>query len=128
VGDRDSYVCLLPHIEGVLDHALVGPLLRVWEGATVSLMNGVLNREVPVSDGSTCAMLFIVVDVVGVVTVMEGEEGGRTKGCDQSRAVQTRSLLLPHVDHHASHRSLLFRGHFTNSTLLSLLRSSSKYL
>jgi hypothetical protein len=25
-------------------------------------------------------MLFIVVDVVGVVTVMEGEEGGRTMG------------------------------------------------
>jgi hypothetical protein len=127
VDDRDSYVCLLPHIEGVLDHALVEPLFRVWEGATVSLMNGirrVLNREVPVSDGSTCAMLFIVVDVVGVVTVMEGEEGGR-----MSRAVQTRSLLLlPHVDHHASQRSLLFRGHFTNSTLLSLLRSSLKYL
>jgi hypothetical protein len=105
VGDRDSYVCLLPHIEGVLDHALVGPLLRVWEGATVSLMNGVRNRKVPVSDGSTCAMLFIVVDVVGVVTVMEGEEGGRTtSSADAVSPPPTRKELT----HHTPQLSLLF--------------------
>jgi hypothetical protein len=102
VGDRDSYVCLLPHIEGVLDHAPVGPLLRVWEGATVSLMNGVRNREVPVSDGSTCAMSFIVVDVVGVVTVMEGEEGGRTMGCREQcrRGLSSSPSETSTITHH----------------------------
>jgi hypothetical protein len=115
VGDRDSDVGLLPHIEGILDHAK--------GGAIVSMTNGICrapSREVPASDGSICVMSFVVVDVVR--EVVEGKEATSTstsRSACKSQAVQTRCSTGTIMHHNFRFSSLaLYQLHPTEHALL----------
>jgi hypothetical protein len=54
------------------------------------MVNGIRSREVPASDGSTCAMLFIVVD--DVHEVVEGKEATERSVASSADAVSPPPL------------------------------------
>jgi hypothetical protein len=106
--------------EGVLDDVEVGSLLRVWEGAMVSMMNNIRRaqcREVPASDGSTGAMLFIVAD--DVREVVEGKQSTARRVASSADAVSPPPLSNTIMHHTFRSSSLaLYQLHTTESAPL----------
>jgi hypothetical protein len=68
------------------------------------MVNGIRSREVPASDGSTCAMLFIVVD--DVHEVVEGKEATERSVASSADAVSPPPLTST-IMHRTSHSSSL---------------------